>query len=122
MAIQFSCPGCSQPIEVDDQFAGQTAACPYCRQVVSVPVQSTLHARPAVMAQPASMNPGFGAIRGLHVGAATTDPQARRGILFAQLALLSRLLGIVPFALGIFFMLSQNWDAVSKLSKAGPNV
>ncbi|MCH8891630.1 MAG: zinc-binding dehydrogenase [Myxococcales bacterium] len=24
MAIQFSCPGCSQPIEVDDEIAGKS--------------------------------------------------------------------------------------------------
>ena len=53
MAIQFHCPGCSQPIEVDDIHAGQTAACPYCRQVVNVPTESSLGQAPPVSARPA---------------------------------------------------------------------
>lgn len=53
MAIQFHCPGCQQPIEVDQEYAGQTAACPYCRRVVSVPLQSTLSPWAAVQARPA---------------------------------------------------------------------
>jgi len=52
MAIQFHCPGCSQPIEVDDIHAGRTAACPYCRRVVSVPPQSTLDATDPGIARP----------------------------------------------------------------------
>lgn len=54
MAIQFHCPGCSQPIEVDDIHAGQTAACPYCRQVVNVPTESSLGQAPPVSARPAA--------------------------------------------------------------------
>jgi len=53
MAIQFHCPGCSQPIEVDDVYAGQTAACPYCRRVVSVPLESTLGGEATAPARPA---------------------------------------------------------------------
>jgi hypothetical protein len=41
MAIRFSCPSCRQPIEVDDNWAGQTVACPYCRRVVTAPAQSS---------------------------------------------------------------------------------
>ncbi len=54
MAIQFHCPGCSQPIEVDDIHAGQTAACPYCRQVVNVPTESSLGQAPPVSARPSA--------------------------------------------------------------------
>jgi hypothetical protein len=52
MAIQFRCPGCSQPIEVDDVHAGQKAACPYCRRVVSVPDESTLGQGPLEVGRP----------------------------------------------------------------------
>jgi DNA-directed RNA polymerase subunit RPC12/RpoP len=52
MAIQFRCPGCSQPIEVDDDYAGQTAACPYCRRVINVPMESTLDREGPVIARP----------------------------------------------------------------------
>ncbi len=41
MSIQFLCTSCGQPIEVDDEHAGKTAACPYCRQLAGVPMQST---------------------------------------------------------------------------------
>lgn len=52
MAIQFRCPGCSQPIEVDDQYAEQNATCPYCQQVIVVPASSNLDPTPAAAARP----------------------------------------------------------------------
>ncbi len=52
MPIQFSCTSCSEPIEVDDEHAGQTAACPYCRHVVTVPQESTYHPDAAIQARP----------------------------------------------------------------------
>jgi DNA-directed RNA polymerase subunit RPC12/RpoP len=51
MAIQFQCTGCSQPIEVDDEFAGRAAACPYCRRVVTIPTRSTLEPQAVVTAR-----------------------------------------------------------------------
>jgi hypothetical protein len=54
MAIQFHCPGCSQPIEVDDIHAGQTAACPYCQRVISVPSESELDRSHSGVARPTS--------------------------------------------------------------------
>lgn len=44
MAIQFPCPQCTQQIEVDDEFAGAQAVCPYCQATVSIP--TTQSARP----------------------------------------------------------------------------
>lgn len=41
MSIQFSCPQCSQPIEIDDQWAMQPVACPYCRNTVKAPAHSS---------------------------------------------------------------------------------
>lgn len=58
MAIQFRCPGCSQPIEVDDIHAGQTAACPYCRRVVNVPTESALDQPAPTAARPSAGIPG----------------------------------------------------------------
>ncbi|TWT41218.1 hypothetical protein RAS1_39120 [Phycisphaerae bacterium RAS1] len=52
MAIQFTCVGCQQPIEVDDEHAGRAAACPYCRHVVTVPQASTLRRDEPVAARP----------------------------------------------------------------------
>jgi len=42
MAIHFHCPSCAQPIEIDDEWAGKLVACPYCRNTVSAPAESTL--------------------------------------------------------------------------------
>lgn len=48
MAVQFNCSSCGKPIEIDDEFAGQSVTCPYCRTVVravaggSAPVASPL--------------------------------------------------------------------------------
>ncbi len=44
MAIQFNCPGCRQPVEVDDEWAGQHVACPFCQRVVTAPAESTITA------------------------------------------------------------------------------
>jgi hypothetical protein len=51
MPIQFCCAQCGQPIEVDDEHAGQTATCPYCRHVMSIPQQSTYQPEGAVAAR-----------------------------------------------------------------------
>jgi hypothetical protein len=42
MAIRFQCSGCSQPIEVDDEWAQKFVACPYCRRTITAPAESTL--------------------------------------------------------------------------------
>lgn len=44
MAIQFPCPSCNQPIEVDEEWANRPVACPYCRLQVAAPARSTLEA------------------------------------------------------------------------------
>jgi hypothetical protein len=54
MPIQFCCTSCGQPIEVDAEHAGKTAACPYCQHVISVPTESTYHPDAAVTARPAA--------------------------------------------------------------------
>lgn len=61
MAIQFRCPGCSQPIEVDDEFALRSAQCPYCRAVVAVPAISSLEIGVPVAARPVP-NAGAGSM------------------------------------------------------------
>lgn len=42
MSIRFQCGNCSQPIEIDDQWASKAVACPYCRKTVTAPAESTL--------------------------------------------------------------------------------
>lgn len=53
MAIQYRCVKCSQPIEVDDELAGQTARCPYCGAAGTIPEYSTYAPDTAVAARPA---------------------------------------------------------------------
>jgi hypothetical protein len=42
MPIQFQCPGCTEPIEVDAEWALKPVTCPYCRRTVTAPAESTL--------------------------------------------------------------------------------
>jgi DNA-directed RNA polymerase subunit RPC12/RpoP len=42
MSIRFQCGACSQPIEVDDEWALRAVACPYCRKTITAPSESTL--------------------------------------------------------------------------------
>lgn len=42
MAIRFQCSSCSQPIEVDDEWASRAVACPYCRTTITAPAESTI--------------------------------------------------------------------------------
>jgi hypothetical protein len=53
MAIQFHCSNCGQPIEVDDQYAGRAAGCPYCKAVVTAPPNSTFEPGAVSPARPA---------------------------------------------------------------------
>lgn len=55
MAIRFHCVNCRKMIEVDDEYAGQAAQCPYCATVVDVPRQSEPPAAP--VARPADDRP-----------------------------------------------------------------
>lgn len=57
MAIRFHCPSCKQPIEIDNEWAGQSVACPYCQKVVTAPQNDEL-AGGVQTAQPgAGLNP-----------------------------------------------------------------
>jgi hypothetical protein len=66
MAIQFSCPACGQPIEVDDEYGEHRVSCPYCRNIVNAPSESdpTLAAKHATDqapdARPVTPFPGDG--------------------------------------------------------------
>jgi hypothetical protein len=42
MAIRFRCGACSQPIEVDDEWASKMVACPFCHKTITAPTESTL--------------------------------------------------------------------------------
>lgn len=42
MVIRFYCASCSQPIEVDAEWALKPVACPYCRKTVTAPAESQI--------------------------------------------------------------------------------
>ena len=45
MVVQFKCPGCGQPVEVDDEWSGKQVGCPFCERLISAPAQSTFSPR-----------------------------------------------------------------------------
>lgn len=46
MVVQFRCPSCEKPIEIDDEYAGRQVTCPYCHDVVDAPTESTYQSEP----------------------------------------------------------------------------
>lgn len=81
MPIQFRCPGCSQPIEVDDPFAGKAAQCPYCRRVITVPEQTNFDSAGPLEARPsphAALPPPLPSAGGAPYGTySPSDPSTR---------------------------------------------
>jgi hypothetical protein len=60
MPIRFPCPGCNQPLEVDNEWGGQTVACPYCRRVITAPTSSAWPTSPIPLATAVQQPPaGF---------------------------------------------------------------
>jgi hypothetical protein len=140
MAIQFNCPGCAQPIEVDEEFAGRTAGCPYCRQVVTVPMRSSLEATPAATARPITppVPPasGVGATASWELPAGRPPPvpatvaglgidanrEARRrsAATFGKYALVCTLLGLGLLGVSIGFGTVQFLQAVQEMGISSP--
>jgi hypothetical protein len=57
MSIQFVCPACQQPIEVDSEHGGKQVGSPYCRRVVTAPMESSLLTGPVPTAGVAASAP-----------------------------------------------------------------
>ncbi|MCK6456443.1 MAG: hypothetical protein L6Q92_07935 [Phycisphaerae bacterium] len=99
MPIQFRCPSCRQPIEIDDAFGGQAVGCPFCQKVVTAPTASEPEAAafmPSAAAPPStSVELGY--------PAAVSQPRpnwpASAGLVAA---------GVVVVAVGILFVLSAS--------------
>ena len=110
MPIQFCCTNCSQPIEVDDEHAGKTAACPYCRFMVTVPQQSTYDAGAAIDARPAAGSevPEHGEALSpldvppvVHRPPPVPLPRQRAAATFGAYALICTLLALALFGAGV---------------------
>ena len=102
MAIQFTCQSCHQPIEVDDEWAGQPVGCPFCSRVVTAPTVSTLpqgqsaqipFARKCDSDAPAQ--PGY---------PAPAADQSRRGIRLGWLGIIFSSLALVLFLIASMLM------------------
>jgi len=129
MAIQFRCPGCSNPIEVDDPYAGQSAQCPYCRRVVAVPLQSEMAplsppaARPAQGVEWGAAPPVAGPPPppgALHVGPSET-PRERAARTFANYALICALLAVGLLGASVFDMFRFALAEVSRHPESQPS-
>ncbi len=98
MAIQFNCPGCRQPVEVDDEWAGEHVACPFCQRVVTAPTESTIttlqHDLPPTARRLSPLGPG-----GMVAAGAATPPRYNRmatvGFGFSLAAILLMILGTI---------------------------
>jgi hypothetical protein len=92
MTIQFQCPACEQPIEVDAEWASRLVACPYCHKTVTAPADSTLAPGMATpTASPLSTSPGSPATVELlqRPGATRTNPFAPWALGLSGLSLLA---------------------------------
>ena len=114
MAIRFACPSCRQPIEIDDEWAGQSVGCPYCRKVVTAPAVSAWPSEQIPVATPLEQTgapnappPGFPAYP--PAPAASAAPWA------LTLAITSALLSVFGGVAWAF-----TWFSVVA-EKAGPN-
>jgi hypothetical protein len=88
MAIQFQCPSCGQPIEIDDEWAGQEVSCPFCRKVVTAPANSTWHATRIPQAAPLVLPPPPFGVPGDQLTPTGVPLAARRTKSFAMWACL----------------------------------
>lgn len=71
MAIRFQCPACSEPIEVDLDWARRVVRCPYCQRTVTAPAESTLPAQDEI--------PVATAVPGRREFQSSSDPVAPSG-------------------------------------------
>ncbi len=102
MPIRFACPSCQQPIEIDDQWAGQSVGCPYCKRVIAAPRESVWPAGEVPMAKPAGPNlapppPPFQAALPEGPGVRPVSARGNSARAGLRLALLGGLLWLVGF-------------------------
>lgn len=117
MPIQFRCTQCQQPIEVDDEHAGQAAACPYCQALVTVPSESTFRPDGAVVARPldervppAPPAPPAG-LRPPYIPA----PRRQAANTFGKYALICTILAVILFAVYLIAFMTQVVPALGGL-------
>lgn len=124
MAIRFQCGACSQPIEVDDEWASKAVACPYCRKTITAPAESTIDDLARIpMAAPAGpphAPPPFAPSPGLAVGTMAPPPSGN------TVAVVALVLALATLALiaGSQLLLSghqMEFQALMETVNAAPN-
>jgi DNA-directed RNA polymerase subunit RPC12/RpoP len=121
MPIQFRCSHCEQPIEVDDEHAGKTAACPYCRSTISVPAESNYDPRRAVVARPLAPQAPLplSALAGPGMPDRTRALQwGRRALLLALVALGLLIFEVVRLSIPVVQVVRRELDAGAPTSQA----
>ena len=99
MPIQFRCPACGQPVEVDAEAAGQMVQCPFCSKVAAAPSESDSMIRFNVpVATPQPTNVGLPA--GARTAIAGPSPHraaalGRASLIAAAMAILCTLLAVL---------------------------
>lgn len=89
MAIRFQCAACSEPIEVDNEWARQVVRCPYCQRTVTAPAESVLPSPDQIpMATPSVVPRGPAAAAGLRPITAEAPVAAPAGNASAAVALI----------------------------------
>ncbi len=106
MVVQFNCPGCGQPIEVDGEWAEKTVGCPFCQQMVTAPAASTLASEDAAGVNMARPTMG-------HLSAPVVEKRSilpTVGLILALGAIVALIIGGVIFA---GFMTRNQLDTLS---------
>lgn len=126
MAIQFPCPGCRNPIEVDDVLGGKAAQCPYCNRVVTVPLESTLSPDAVPVARPGTPPPppdtsGYPPppMPPLHVGYTTTLAQ-KSAATYGNVALVCAILMAVMLAAALYFAIALSFEILPPSAMTQP--
>ncbi|MFH0980178.1 MAG: hypothetical protein V2A79_01395 [Planctomycetota bacterium] len=116
MTIQFQCPACSQPIEIDPEWGGQAVVCPYCRKAVTAPSASTYFpAAQAPIARPAPHTAAFEAVSEVPA-VPQYFPQPAERNLAAVWALVLSLSALACLITGNIIM-AMHWDEIEPLVK-----
>lgn len=119
MAIRFNCLSCKQPIEVDDEWGGESVACPYCKKVVTAPSSSTWPGQDIPEASP--VQPGFAPPPPPH-GRAAPAVSADVPSPFTRWSLILALTYVVLLAVAWgSMMVPMIADVARAMQKLGPN-
>ena len=136
MAIQFHCANCGQPIEVDQEHAGRTAACPYCQSMIRAPTESTLAGGGVVAARPGPdlgstealtpppPLPGYGALTGqpgLPAGVPAPEPRRAAARVWGNFGLVAGVLGVGLMILLYVIFIAGFGQKIVELQKEFPD-